>query len=275
LRDKIRSFLPRLAKNELASRVGSALGLALLAVGATLVGGAVFALFWAAAAVFFLAEFLAMIGYRPLALGAAIGAIGLTGASFGVWRSSFVAGIAALLFGAAVIAIRSERRGIGVIGAAGLAYAACVALPVVILRSLPDHGLALTFWLYAVVWTTDIGAFFIGRRLGGPKLWPRISPRKTWSGFVGGTLAGVCVAMLIKAAGAVPLSAARVLALSLVTSLGVQAGDLFESTLKRIYGVKDSSRLIPGHGGVMDRLDGFAFASLIVAVALGLFGLIH
>ena len=150
----------------------------------------------------------------------------------------------------------------GVIGAAGLAYAACVVLPVVVLRSLPGHGLALTLWLYALVWTTDIGAFFIGRALGGPKLWSRISPKKTWSGFVGGTLAGVCVAMLINdAASVVPLSQAGVLALSLVASLGVQAGDLFESALKRSYGVKDSSRLIPGHGGFMDRLDGFAFAS--------------
>jgi phosphatidate cytidylyltransferase len=270
LRDKIRSFLTRLAKNELASRVGSALGLAMLALAVTLVGGVVFALFWVAAAAFFLAEFLAMIGYRPLAVGAAIGAIGLTGATFGVWRSSFFAGIAALLVAACVVAIRAERKGNGVIGAAGLAYAACVVLPVVALRSLPEHGFALTLWLYALVWTTDIGAFFIGRGLGGPKLWPRISPKKTWSGFVGGTLAGVCVAMLINAAGAVPLSAAAVLALSFVASLGVQAGDLFESALKRSYGVKDSSRLIPGHGGFMDRLDGFALASLVVAVALGL-----
>jgi phosphatidate cytidylyltransferase len=273
LRDKILSFLTRLAKNELASRVGSALGLALLALAVTLVGGVVFALFWVAAAVFFLAEFLAMIGYRPLTIGAAIGAIGLTGATFGVWRSSFAAGIAALLVAASVVAIRAERRGTGVIGAAGLAYAACVVLPVVSVRSLPDHGFALTLWLYALVWTTDIGAFFIGRGLGGPKLWPRISPKKTWSGFVGGTLAGVCVAMLVNAAGALPLSAAAALALGLVASLGVQAGDLFESALKRSYGVKDSSRLIPGHGGFMDRLDGFALASLVVAVALGLSGL--
>jgi phosphatidate cytidylyltransferase len=270
VRDKIRSLLTRLAKNELASRVGSALGLALLALAVTLVGGVVFDLFWVAAAAFFLAEFLTMIGYRPLAMGAAIGAIGLTGATFGVWRSSFVAAIAALLVATSVVAIRAERKGTGVIGAAGLAYAACVVLPVVILRSMPDHGLALTLWLYALVWTTDIGAFFIGRALGGPKLWPRISPKKTWSGFVGGTLAGVCVAMLVNTAGAVPLSAAVVLALSFVASLGVQAGDLFESALKRSYGVKDSSRLIPGHGGFMDRLDGFVLASLVVAVAVGL-----
>ena len=156
-----------------------------------------------------------------------------------------------------MIAIRAERKGTGVIGAAGLAYAACVALPVVILRSLPDHGLALTFWLYAVVWTTDIGAFFIGRALGGPKLWPRISPKKTWSGFVGGTLAGVCVAMLVNAAGAVPLSAAMVLALSLVASLGGPGGrslrigaqaklwrEGFEPTHPRTWGIHGPSRRV-------------------------------
>lgn len=271
MKDNSRSYVTRLAENELASRVGSALGLALLAVGATLVGGVIFVLFWVAAAVFFLAEFLAMIGYRPLTTGAAIGAIGLTGAAIAAARSSLGVGFAALLVAAGIVAIRAEKRSTGGMGAAGLAYAACVALPVIILRSLPAHGLAFTLWLYALVWTTDIGAFFIGRGLGGPKLWPSISPKKTWSGFIGGTLAGVGVAMLIYATGAVlPLSLAAVLAMSLVASLGAQAGDLFESALKRRYGVKDSSRLIPGHGGFMDRLDGFAFASLLLVVALGL-----
>ncbi len=264
-------ILTRLAGNELASRVGSALGLALLALGATFVGGVAFALFWIAAAVFFLAEFLAMIGYGPLALGAAIGAIGLTGATFGIARSSLAAAIASLFLAAMVIATRAPGKTKGAIGAAGLAYAACVVLPVVSLRSLPGHGLALTLWLYALVWTTDIGAYFIGRAMGGAKLWPRVSPKKTWSGFVGGTLAGVCIALVInEAASVVPLSRAAVLALSLVASLGVQAGDLFESALKRRYGIKDSSRLIPGHGGFMDRLDGFALASVIIAVALAL-----
>ena len=271
MRHKSRSFLARLAENELASRVGSALGLAALALGATLLGGVAFALVWAAAAVFFLVEFLALIGYRPLAVGAAVGAIGLTGATLAATRSSVVVGIVALFVAASLVALRAERRDAGFIGAAGVAYAACVVLPVVILRSLPAHGMALTLWLYAVVWTTDIGAFFIGRGLGGPKLWPRISPKKTWSGFLGGTLAGVCVAMLVNAAGAgLPLSTSAVLTLGVVASLGVQVGDLFESALKRSYGVKDSSRLIPGHGGFMDRLDGFALASLLVVAALGL-----
>ncbi|MBV9568078.1 MAG: phosphatidate cytidylyltransferase [Hyphomicrobiales bacterium] len=273
MRDDSHSHLTRFAEHELASRVVSALGLALLALGATVLGGIAFALFWAAAAVFFFAEFLKMIGYQPLTTGAAVGAIGLTGAAIGVERSAPLAAAAALLIAAIVIAARAEKRSSGVIGASGLAYAACVVLPVVILRSLPVHGLGVTLWLYALVWTTDIGAFFIGRGLGGPKLWPRISPKKTWSGFVGGTFAGVAIAMLVNAtASVVPLSSPAVLALSFAASLSVHAGDFFESALKRNYGVKDSSKLIPGHGGFMDRLDGFAVASVTIIGALKLSG---
>ena len=269
MRNTTRSFLTRFAQNELASRVASALGLALLALGATMLGGIVFALFWAAAAVFFFAEFLKMIGYGPLAIGAAVGAIGLAGATIGFERSAPLVGMAALIVAAVMIAARAETWDRGLIGAAGLGYAACVVLPVVVLRSLAVHGLGVTLWLYAIVWSTDIGAFFIGRRVGGPKLWLRVSPKKTWAGFIGGMFAGVGVAMLVNAAGSVvPLSPGAVFALSVAASLSVHAGDLFESALKRGYSIKDTSQLIPGHGGFMDRLDGFALASLVVTVTL-------
>jgi phosphatidate cytidylyltransferase len=273
LRDAERTFLARLAEHELASRVASALGLALLALGATLLGGVVFALVWTVAAVFFFAEFLAMIGYRPLGTGTALGAVGLTGAALGPERTSLLVGLAALLLVGAGVMAGAQGRRKGFLAAAGLAYAACVALPVILLRSQPVHGLALTLWLYGVVWATDIGAFFVGRALGGPKLWPKISPKKTWSGLVGGTVVGVGVAMLLNILLAVPgLASPTVLAVSLVASLAAHAGDLFESALKRKFSVKDSSQLIPGHGGFMDRLDGFALASLIVAVTLRVTG---
>jgi phosphatidate cytidylyltransferase len=156
------------------------------------------------------------------------------------------------------------------LGPAGLLYGACVALPVVMLRSGP-HGLALTLWLYALVWATDIGAFFVGRGLGGPKLWRRISPNKTWSGLVGGTVLGVAAALLVNLAlHALELSAAALVALTVSVSLAAHAGDLLESALKRKFSIKDSSQLIPGHGGFMDRLDGFALASLAVLVAVRL-----
>jgi phosphatidate cytidylyltransferase len=115
---------------------------------------------------------------------------------------------------------------------------------------------------------TDIAAYFTGRRLGGPKLWPRVSPKKTWSGFTGGLVAGTAAGLLVlqvaKAAGwTAPAGFVTVAAASVVASVASQLGDLAESALKRGFEVKDSSHLIPGHGGVMDRLDGFWAVALL------------
>jgi len=265
------SLLSRMRGHELASRVGSALGLAALALAATWVGGISFALFWAAAGAFFFAEFLAMIAYRPLGAGSALGAIGLAAAAIGIGQGSPGVALGAVAVVALAVAFRAAASPARLLGAAGLAYAACVALPVAILRSDPAAGLALTLWLYAVVWATDIGAFFVGRTLGGPKLWPRVSPKKTWSGFIGGSLIGIGAGGLTHALlPGLPLALPPILAISLLVSLAAHAGDLAESALKRRYDIKDSSQLIPGHGGFMDRLDGFAFASLVALLALRL-----
>jgi phosphatidate cytidylyltransferase len=265
--DKERALRPGSAGRELASRVLSAAGLAIVALGATALGGGVFALFWAAAAAVFFAEFLAMIGYRPLVVGAAIGAIGLVAANIGAAAPSIWPSLAAVLVAAALIAWRGAgpaRLG----GALGLAYALCVALPVVMLRAAPAAGLVMTLWLYAVVWGTDIGAFCFGRVLGGPKLWPRVSPKKTGSGLIGGTLVAAAAGTALGLAfAAMPLRGWMLAAASVAASLAAHAGDLAESALKRAHGVKDSSRLIPGHGGVMDRLDGFALAAVVALVA--------
>jgi phosphatidate cytidylyltransferase len=137
----------------------------------------------------------------------------------------------------------------------------------VILRTDPVLGLAAVLWLFAVVWATDVVAYAVGRALGGPRLWPRVSPGKTWSGAIGGTLAGMLGGVAVAAAAGVP-RLWPVALVALVASILSQAGDLFESALKRGAGVKDSGRLIPGHGGLMDRLDGFAAAAAF-AVLLG------
>jgi phosphatidate cytidylyltransferase len=121
--------------------------------------------------------------------------------------------------------------------------------------------------LFAVVWTSDIIAYFSGRAIGGPKLMPSVSPHKTWSGALSGTGAAIVSALVVARAGGLA-GALQVAVLACVLSVSAQAGDLFESALKRRFGAKDSSRLIPGHGGLMDRLDGFAAASF-VAAALG------
>jgi phosphatidate cytidylyltransferase len=127
--------------------------------------------------------------------------------------------------------------------------------------------------MFAVVWSTDIAAYFTGRTLGGPKLCPPISPKKTWSGFIGGVIAaglsGVLVAWVGEQYGlSLPFGFLGIAILSVVASVASQAGDLGESALKRYCSVKDSSHLIPGHGGVMDRLDGFWAVCLIVAAVL-------
>jgi phosphatidate cytidylyltransferase len=122
-------------------------------------------------------------------------------------------------------------------------------------------------FLFAVVWTTDIAAYFIGRAAGGPKLVPQVSPNKTWSGAIAGTVAsmigGVIVASQFDIGG---LAAVAVVAF--VLSVVSQVGDLAESAVKRQFNAKDASQLIPGHGGLMDRLDGFV-AAAVAGVLIG------
>jgi phosphatidate cytidylyltransferase len=149
--------------------------------------------------------------------------------------------------------------------AGGIPYAGALGLAPIVLRSDAEDGFLAVIFLFAVVWTTDIAAYFIGRAAGGPKLVPQMSPNKTWSGAIGGTLAAVVVALaLAKTAALAGLFAIAMLAI--VLSVSAQAGDMFESFLKRRFGAKDSSHLIPGHGGLMDRLDGFVTASVVAAL---------
>jgi phosphatidate cytidylyltransferase len=127
------------------------------------------------------------------------------------------------------------------------------------------------FWLLLVVWGTDIGAYFAGRSLGGPKLAPRFSPNKTWSGLAGGAATAALVGLV--AAIWMPVMPMLLLAIgSAMIAVVAQIGDLFESSLKRQFDAKDSSNLIPGHGGLLDRIDGVLAASLAVAAIAWLAG---
>lgn len=148
--------------------------------------------------------------------------------------------------------------------ALGIAYLGVPVVALWVLRAGPGGRLDVMF-LLGVVWASDIGAYFAGRALGGPKLAPAISPGKTRSGAVGGLVAAVAFAAAMAAVlapGAVPLAAVLAAALSVAS----QAGDLFESWVKRRFGAKDSGRLIPGHGGVLDRLDGLLAAAPVLAL---------
>ena len=152
---------------------------------------------------------------------------------------------------------------------AGLCYAGVLLLAPVILRRDPSLGFVAILFLFAVVWATDIVAYFAGRAIGGPKLWPAVSPKKTWSGALGGTLGGVAAALAGGASSRDLLSPQCSSLWRSGLSVASQAGDLLESALKRQFGAKDASDLIPGHGGLMDRLDGFLTA-VLAAVMVGL-----
>ena len=154
----------------------------------------------------------------------------------------------------------------------GVVYLAIPVVCLVWLRGMPE-GRQWTVLLFAVAWAADIAAFAVGSALKGPKLWPRFSPNKTWSGAMGGLVSAMAVGALsayVMEPATVPL--ARVLMIAAILGLLSQAGDLFESWIKRRFNVKDSSRLIPGHGGLLDRLDGVisaAPAAALLGVLLG------
>lgn len=177
--------------------------------------------------------------------------------------------IGALLAGGLVTAWprRYPAANPAVWGAGGVVYAGIALLAPALLRSDPQLGFSALLFLFAIVWATDICAYLIGRAVGGPLLWPDVSPKKTWAGAIGGLIGGVAAGTLVAYAsvGTRPVVAGI---LALVLSLVAQGGDLFESAVKRRFGAKDAGSLIPGHGGVMDRLDGFLAAAL-VAVLIG------
>jgi phosphatidate cytidylyltransferase len=152
--------------------------------------------------------------------------------------------------------------------AAGAAYAGAMLAAPAILRSDPKHGLIAIIFLFAVVWLTDIAAYFAGRLIGGPKLWPGVSPKKTWSGAIGGMAAGVAAGLAVAAVWRLE-NLVAIGAVGVCLSVVAQAGDFCESALKRRFGAKDASHLIPVHGGLMDRLDGF-WAAAVTGTMLGL-----
>jgi phosphatidate cytidylyltransferase len=237
--------------------------MAALAVGAVALGGWPFALFWAAAALGVFWEWNAIIASgHGAARNAGIAALVIAALAAGAGQlyPAFIA-VAAGVAGVAGVSAPRRRAW----SAAGVAYAGAVLLAPVVLRRDPEFGLLAILFLFAVVWTTDVLGYFVGRAIGGPRLARHISPKKTWSGACGGAL-GALVAgvVVVYVAGNTALLPAACVAF--VLSVASQAGDLFESAVKRRFGVKDASHVIPGHGGLMDRLDGFIAASSVAAL---------
>jgi len=250
--------------SELALRVCSALVLVPLAIGIAYLGGWPFALFWGAAAMGVLWEWIALVARSDQRSVLLTGGASLALAVALVATGHLLAAVVVLAMGAigaASLALAGRRIWV----AGGIPYAGALALAPIVLRAEDEDGFLAMIFLFAIVWATDIGAYFVGRALGGPKLVPQVSPNKTWAGALGGLIASVVVAVAVaKVAALTALFALAMLAV--VLSVFAQGGDLFESFLKRRFHAKDSSRLIPGHGGLMDRLDGFVSASAAAAL---------
>jgi len=252
---------------ELGKRLASAIVMAVLAILAVVAGGWPFVMFWTAAAVGVFWEWSTVVTAGASVRAAGIAALGLAAAAAGVGQL-YVA-LAALAAGSAGVAGASAPRH-RAWGAAGVAYAGVAVVAPVVLRRDPDFGLIAILFLFAVVWSTDVLGYFVGRAIGGPRLAPIVSPNKTWSGACGGAVGAVAAgAAVALASGAIALVPAA--AVAFLLSVASQAGDLFESGVKRRFGVKDTSHVIPGHGGLMDRLDGFIAASGVAA----LIGIMH
>ncbi|MGJ0424459.1 phosphatidate cytidylyltransferase [Methylocystis sp.] len=254
---------------DLGPRLASAAAMVIAALGALYLGGDVFALFWLAAAFAVNWEWQGLIGGEGRAARIVVGGAAVAAATaFGRVFMPGAAALAIVVFALAGAALAGAERRLW--AATGVVYAGALAFSVCLLRESPDFGALAIAFLFAVVWGTDVFAYFGGRLIGGPKLWPRVSAGKTWSGTITGVLCGAFLGLVAVYVGAGPqLASWRVFLVGLAAAAFSQVGDLFESSVKRRFGVKDSSQLIPGHGGAMDRLDGFIFASAFAA-AVGL-----
>jgi phosphatidate cytidylyltransferase len=255
---------PARVAGELGKRVASAVVLGLVALATAWYGGIPFLIVWTVAAFAVWWEWSGVIKADPHSLVVAVGWVALAGIAVALAKDAAAIAFVCTVIGAAV-AMATAQPG-RAWAAAGMFYAAAVLIPMVMLRSDSALGLVAILWLFAVVWAGDTGAYFAGRQFGGLKLAPAVSPNKTWSGAIGGAIAGVAAGSLLLFAAGFALRPAH-LAVAFAVSVAAQFGDLVESALKRRFGVKDASALIPGHGGLMDRVDGLLFAA---AAALGI-----
>jgi phosphatidate cytidylyltransferase len=253
---------PEKGSRNLVMRVIVALVLAPVALAIAYVGGWLWTALVTLASIGLYVEWLGIVGAarqtRVLAFGVVVLVVAGLCLSIGLIDGACIT-FACGLIGVALLS--TEQRAWTLIG---LLYAGAAEMASVVLRVDPVMGFKALILILLVVWVTDIGGYFVGRSIGGPKLWPRVSPKKTWAGAIGGFAASLAVA-----AGFAAFDLAKVLpllVLGAVLSVVSQLGDLFESAVKRRFGVKDSSHVIPGHGGLLDRLDGFVAAVVLAAI---------
>jgi phosphatidate cytidylyltransferase len=255
-----------------ALRVASAAVLAPAVLLLTYVGGWPFLALCLLGALGILYEWTLLIARHPASGILVPGTIALVTASLFAGAAMPNAALIAVAVGGAAAALISAEVSHNAWGfrqagwaAGGVVYAGAALLGPALLRREPEWGLTALLLLFATVWATDIFAFFCGRLFGGPLLWPRISPNKTWSGAIGGLAGGVAAALGV--AYTVGVGKLGIIgAMALLLSVLAQAGDLLESAIKRRFDAKDSGAFIPGHGGLMDRLDGFLVAAFFALV---------
>jgi phosphatidate cytidylyltransferase len=263
--------------SNLTLRVASAVVLAPVTLAITNVGGWIFYALCAIAAGGILWEWVSLASHRADPRVLAPGWLALLGATVLIGLGLPAGGMGALAIGVivagsivAALPRATDEPSAPAWATGGVIYAGALLIAPAMLRSDPQWGLTALLFLFANVWATDIFAYFCGRAVGGPLLWPRVSPKKTWAGAVGGLAGGVAASVAVAyASGVGKLGIVGVMAC--VLSVLAQAGDLFESSVKRHFGAKDASHLIPGHGGLMDRLDGF----IVAALAALLIGIVH
>lgn len=251
--------------SNLQTRILSAIVLIAIAVALTWIGGFAFGLLASAIGLSVFYEWQLIIAARSTPLTRSLAWLCLILVLVVLIFTQYTLLTIGILFAGAVLVAGLGGRASGYWPAFGLIYSGFPSIALTLLRGDTGDGFAAILFVFAVVWATDIFAYFNGRALGGPKLAPRFSPNKTWSGAVGGAAAGVAAgvacAAFITPAGGVPIPL-----VALLLSIIAQVGDLGESWVKRKFRVKDSSRLIPGHGGVMDRVDGLVAAAALLYV---------
>jgi phosphatidate cytidylyltransferase len=246
----------------LATRIIAAAVLIPLAIVIAYAGGWLWITLVTLAAIGLYVEWLMVVNAAAEKRVVATGVAALVVAGFSLAVERIDAAFVALAVGLVAIALMMpERRNWA---AAGFLYAGVAEIASVLLRHDTAKGFVALIFVLLIVWVTDSGGYFAGRGIGGPKLWPRVSPKKTWAGAIGGfvaSLAVACVFAVLDLGKAGPL-----LTIGGVLSVVSQLGDLLESAVKRRFGVKDSSQIIPGHGGLLDRLDGFVAAVAFAAL---------
>lgn len=248
--------------SNLRLRMTASVGMIAVALVALVAGGVLFWLLAVVVALFMMAEWATLSGATPrekrigqFALSVPLALMAPASLILEVHNFFTLGLLAGAAFFVVIVTRRPQLAG-------GVLYCGLPVLALVVLRR-QDAGLVYALWALALVWATDIGAFFAGRAIGGPKLAPRISPAKTWAGLIGGVLLAAALAAAIRLGYGLPL---RLVLATPVLAVLAQAGDLYESWLKRRAGVKDSGNVLPGHGGVLDRLDGVVPVAPVAAL---------